>query len=49
MISVEYLVLRNNVECTRLTADSETAAQVSMDNITDGRVCHPTDSIQIAL
>ena len=32
MISVEYLVLRNNVECTRLTADSETAAQVSMDN-----------------
>lgn len=32
MIDVEYLVLRNNVECTRLIADSETAAQVSMDN-----------------
>ena len=32
MISVEYLVLRSNVECTRLTADSETAAQISMDN-----------------
>ena len=32
MISVEYLVLRNNVECTRLIADAETNAQISMDN-----------------
>lgn len=32
MIKVEYLVLRNNVEYTRLIADSDTNAQISMDN-----------------
>lgn len=61
MISVEYLVLRNNVECTRLTADSETAAQVSMDNTAgikmtligdfeiNGKVNTLTDRLQVIM